>query len=164
MSQNQWEIQRVSTSQRIFKKVRTEMSQPVGIMLFGADLSFKESILEELKQGLPEAKLFSGAPSTHEMVELIHGYSISIFTLSAMESADHELRHECVKVMRRIGARTVVGIYAKAELPRKIPRRDLSDAVKQQRWHNERCISALRQQPPTPDGLDYLIVVSEKED
>lgn len=154
MSDN-WEIKRVSTPERICQKITERMPQPVSIMLFGADGEFKKETIEKLQQRMPEAKWFYGAPSTHEMVELIHSSPVSIFVLSSMESSDHELRHECVNVMRRIGTKTVVGFYAKAKPPQPLPgcgfpgRPDL-----QLMWNTVR---KLEQHPPTAHGLDYLI-------
>ena len=41
-----WEINRVSTPERIFNKIKLEMARPVGIVLFGADCEFKNEVKE----------------------------------------------------------------------------------------------------------------------
>ncbi len=43
-----WQINRVSTPERIFDKVQKEMAQPVGVFVFGADCDFKNEIASEL--------------------------------------------------------------------------------------------------------------------
>jgi len=157
-----WEISRVSTSERIFDKIKMEMAQPVSIVLFGADCEFKSSVLRELQDGMHDVKVFHGAPSTHEMVELIHCSPVSVFVLSSMESSDHQLRHECVKIMRTVGAKTVVGIYAKVKgLPslsaRGFMAKSESELIRD-------TVRRLKRNPPTADGLDYLLVVSEENE
>ena len=42
-----WEINRVSTPEHIFDKLKRRVAQPVGIILFGADCDFKSEIVEE---------------------------------------------------------------------------------------------------------------------
>lgn len=43
-----WQINRVSTPERIFDKIQNEMAQPVGVFVFGAGCDFKNEIASEL--------------------------------------------------------------------------------------------------------------------
>lgn len=150
----QWKINgQISTPEHIFDTFKKEMAQPIGIMLFGADCDFKNEAIEEVQKGLANAVIpFHGSPITHEMVELLHNSPISLFVLSSMESSDHELRHEAVRVMRRIGAKTIVGIYAKATATN-VDSKLARNTVKE-----------LHRYPPTADGLDYFIEIEEKRE
>lgn len=161
MSEQRWEINKVSTPEHIFDKINTEMPQPVGIMLFGADCEFKNQVVEKLQHELREIKVFLGTPSTYELAELIPSSSISLFVLSSMASSDHELRHEAVNVMRRIGAKNIVGIYVKVKAPQPLPGRGFMGRRDLQLMKT--AVRELEKNPPTADGLDYLIVVEEQE-
>lgn len=153
-----WEINRVSTPERIFEKIKEEMARPVGIILFGADCNFKNEAVKDLQIGLSDAaKTFYGAPSTHEMVELVHSSAVSLFVLNSMESTDRELRHECIKVMRRTGVKTVVGVYVKVKKPWPLLGRNFIGRPDLQLLKTT--VRKLLQNPPTADEVDYLIIV-----
>ncbi len=155
-----WEIRKVSTPERIFSKISEEMPRPVSILLFGADCEFKKEVVKDLQNGLLDMKVFHGAPSTHELCDLIHDGPISLFLLSSMESYDHELRHEAVKAMRRIGAATVVGIYVRADESQPLPARGFIGRPDLQLMKTT--VRKLAQHPPTADGLDYLLEVQKE--
>ncbi len=118
-----WEIRKVSTSGQIFDKIKEEMAQPVGIVLFGADCDLKNEVMDEMMGTLQGfARYYTKAPDTDTLVRAIKIHSAVIVMLSADESATQRLRHELVKAMRNAGAKTVVGFYAKAN---KVPIRPL---------------------------------------
>lgn len=137
-----------------------QLPPPVSIILFGADCEFKNKVLRRLEQGCSEAKIFYGAPSTHEIIELIRGFPISIFVLSSMESSDHELRHECVKVMHNIGAKVVIGVHAKAKPPQPFSGHGFTGRPDLQLMKTT--IKKLEQNPPTVDGLNRLLTINER--
>lgn len=158
-----WEINRVSTPERIFEKVKTEMAQPVGIILFGADCDYKNEVLDTMVEEMRGfARYYSNAPDTPTLVRAIQKYPAVVTTLSFDESSSHELRHELVKLMRNAGAATIVGVYAKAaETP--TPFGKLSISLAPQVKINKQ-IAAIQESNPTADGLDYFIVVEEEKE
>ncbi len=155
-----WEIRRVSTPERIFNKIKEEMAQPVGIILFGADCDFKNEVIEEMIKSLP-GLAFIPAPTS---MKAMQNYNCNVVTvmLSSKESADHGIRHELVKTMRNAGAKTVVGIYAKAK-KKPIPFGKAMISVARDKQLNQQ-IAAIEQSHPTADGLDYFIVVEEEKE
>ena len=155
-----WEIQRVSTSERIFDKIKEEMAQPVGIVLFGADCDFKNEVLDAIVDGLRGfARYYTKAPDTATLVRNIKNHSAVVVTLDSAESSTHGLRHELVKVMRNAGAGSVVGIYAKVD---KVPVRPLMSSLEKVEFNKQ--ITAIEQSNPNADGLDYFIVVEEEKE
>lgn len=155
-----WEIRRVSTSERIFNKIKEEIAQPVGIVLFGADCDFKNEVLDTMVEELQGfARYYTKAPDTVTLVRAIKDHLAVVVMLSSDESSTHGLRHELVKVMRNAGAETVVGIYAKAS---KEPIRPLVSSLERVEFNKQ--VTAVEQSNPTADGLDYFIVVEEEKE
>lgn len=155
-----WEIRRVSTSERIFNKIKEEIAQPVGIVLFGADCDFKNEVLDTMVEELRGfARYYTKAPDTATLVRAIKDHLAVVVVLNSDESSTHELRHELVKVMRNAGAETVVGIYAKVS---KEPIRPLLSSL--EKVESNKQITAIEQSNPTADGLDYFIVVEEEKE
>lgn len=152
-----WEINRVSTRERIFSKIKTEMPQPVGIMIFGADGELKEQVVRSFTNALQGFATFhSGAPDTATLVAMFEAHRPAVVTLNADESSSHSLRHELVKVMQNAGAASVVGVYAKAR-PHQI--RPLASSKESVQLNKQ--IAAIERSQPSADGLDYLVVVNE---
>lgn len=154
-----WEIRRVSTSERIFNKIKEGVAQPVGIVLFGVDSVFKNEVLDamvESCEGL-QTTILSKVPSTDTLVWAFSSHSAVVVMLNSDESSTYDLRHELVKVMRNTGAETVVGIYAKVKpySPKALIRLSHANAVNKQ-------IAMIERSNPTADGLDYFIVVEEE--
>lgn len=156
-----WQINRVSTPERIFDKIRNEMAQPVGVLIFGADCDFKNEIANELIANFAGAKtILDDTPSTKQIVDFIHSkQSVMVAIFDAWSSASHDLRHECVKVMQRAGFETVIGVYVRCAKLEPLPARGFMR--KSRRAEVNQQIEVLEKAPPTPDGLDYLIVVDE---
>ncbi len=154
-----WEIRKVSTPERIFDKIRTEMTQPVGIMLFGADCEFKNRIVDMLTGEMQNLDCcFNARPDMTTLKKTFSAFGVVTVVLDAERSASHLSRHELVKAMQEAGASTVVGIYVKA---RKAPIRPLMSSLEKVELNKQ--ITAIEQSNPTADGLDYLIVVEEEE-
>lgn len=135
-----WENSRVSTPERIFYDIQNKMAQPVGVMLFGSDCRFKNEVYNECSVQLPGI-----ATNTEEdlrstnMVSLRQPLSEGRSVLAVLDSEasiSRECRHQVVVGLREMGAKSVVGIYAKTE---------------------ESLIS------PTADGLDDFITATRKE-
>lgn len=156
-----WEIRRVSTSERIFNKIKEEMAQPVGIVLFGVDYDFKNEVLDAMVEELRGfARYYTKAPDTVTLVRAIKDHLAVVVMLDSDESSAHGLRHELVKVMRNAGVETVVGIYAKVKkIPIPVGKAMISAARDKQ---INKQITAIEQSNPTADGLDYFVVVEEE--
>lgn len=160
-----WEIRRVSTPERIFDKIKEEMAQPVGVVLFGADCEFKNEVVGEVAKGLVNSALFrlggDDLPSSYLKMQIpqrcTHPY---FFVLGSLASSSHDVRHEWVQVIRSIGAKTVVGIYVKAK-KKPIPFGKAMISVVRDKQVNQQ-IDAIEQSNPTADGLDYFVVIEEE--
>lgn len=111
-----YEINKVSTIEELIDEIDHKLPQPVGVMLFGADSELKKQVLRELQSGLWRAEVSYSVLDVHGVSKLVSFCKVSIFVLSSMESADHEIRHKCVTSLCDLGARTIVGIHAKAKL------------------------------------------------
>lgn len=156
-----WEIRKISTPERIFNKIKEEMAQPVGIVIFGADCDLKNEVLDTtMKEFQGFARYYTKAPDAANLARSIKKYPAIVVTLTSDESGIHSLRHELVKVMRNVGAETVVGIYAKCKKPAPLPGRGF---LKSKTADLARQIVAIEQSNPTADGLDYFIVIEGEE-
>lgn len=155
-----WEIRRVSTPERIFDKIKEEMAQPVGVVLFGVDGDFKKEVLHLMMDHLRGfAYYFDGAPDTKALVDATRNFQAVAVTLSGAESSTEGLRYELAKVMQAAGVKTVVGIYAKVE---KVPIRPLMSNVEKLEFNKQ--ITAIEAQNADDDWLDYSVTAEEGED
>ena len=71
-----WEIQRVSTPERIFDKIKEEMAQPVGIIIFGADCELKDEVVNKTISSLPGIATSTNAAPTPTLVKYIQEHSM----------------------------------------------------------------------------------------
>ena len=162
-----WEINRVSTPERILQKINEEMPQPVGIVLFGADNDLKDRIYRSYADRLVKP-LSLGHFGYHNLLpdwsqEKVYldlepvkcnGDCRILVMMAGDASVDHARRHQVVTVLRELGMKTVVGIYAQQR--RLTLRAFLSDFKEAVRITKQ--LKILRRNPPTPDGLDYLLI------
>lgn len=160
-----WEINRVSTPERIFNKINNEMTQPVCIVLFGVDCDLKDKIHVQCRKQI--SRLDIGYRSALDVfsrsIQCWFDMNVNVLvSLTGAMSSDHEQRHRVITTARELGAQSVIGIYAK-------PQKGLHA-----RWANDgsgykvdelvRQVQTLTANPPTADGLDYFVVVEEKEE
>ncbi len=163
-----WEIRRVSTTERIFDKIRTEAAQPVGIVLFGADCDLKDEVYMECVEQIPNLATGYGGKTGNIALRgakrpFTEGRSV-LAVLDGDSSAQHEARHQTVTALRDLGAKTLVGIYAEARLRFFANEYERTpDVVYCQRRINNQILS-IEQSNPTADGLDYFIVVEEEKE
>ncbi len=157
-----WEINRVSTPERILDKIKTEMAQPVGIVIIGADSDFKNEIVEQMMSKLQGFTCcFTKTPDTVAIIKALRHRAMAV-VLDSVESGMHDLRHELVKVMRNAGAKTVVGFYVKAQMPQPLPGRGFMSRPDLKLLR--KTIQQLEANPPTADGLDYFITISAEQE
>ncbi len=163
-----WEINRVSTPERIFDKINNEMAQPVGIVLFGADCELKDDVFKECVERIPNLATPGRDGSSHsvlfEMTEKGYfGGRNVLIVMSDESSSNHEQRHRIAMSLRGYGLKSVVGIYAKV-VDLKSDSYYMKSETRARREEVRRCVAELKTNPPTADGLDYLLVVSEEKE
>lgn len=151
MSNIKWEIDRVSTPDRIFQKINAEMVHPIGILIFGADCDFKNQVTDEFTANIDHNVLgFSYGTSILKCKFLLKSEMNLIIVLDSDDSCCHLVRHSLVKTLKDLGAKTMVGVFVDPCGSLHEPK---AEAARQ----------TLNETPPTADGLDYLIVVKEEE-
>lgn len=162
-----WKVKTVSTPEQIFDKIREEMAQPVGVVLFGADCEFKSKTVGGVAKGLVNSALFrlggDDLPSRYSKMRIpqrcTHPY---FFVLYSSASSSHDVRHEWFQAIRSMGAKTVVGIYVKAK-KKSIPfGKAIITVVRNMRFNRQ--IDAIEQSNPTAGGLvDCFVEIDEEE-
>lgn len=71
-----WEVRRVSAPERIFDKIKEEMAQPVGIIIFGADCKLKDEVVNKTISSLPGIATSTNAAPTPTLVKYIQEHSM----------------------------------------------------------------------------------------
>ncbi len=66
----------VSTPERIFDKIKEEMAQPVGIIIFGADCELKDEVVNKTISSLPGIATSTNAAPTPTLVKYIQEHSM----------------------------------------------------------------------------------------
>ena len=149
-----WEIRRVSTPERIFQKITTEIPRPLGILVVGTEGSFKEEIAHQLADQINAVRLYVSRTSTHHdnayRAAFTDGHNV-LTMLTAHISAAHSERHRQVKAMYDAGAKSVIVVYVKGKFAY-----SHEDSYRVHR--------AVTSDPPTAEGVDYLITIREDED
>lgn len=160
--QDKWEINRVSTPERIIRKIKEGMAQPVGIILFGVDCDFKNEVLEMLVEELPG---FYHLRITRAVV-LINAfkerYNETLIVLNTDESVVKGLRQGLAEAMSDVGAKTVVGIYARARRRswwRFLVKLNFGEVRRRRKFN--KALSLLEKDPPKVGEFDYLVFVDE---
>ncbi len=160
--QDKWEINRISTPERIIRKIKEGMAQPVGIVLFGVDCDFKNEVLEMLFEGL-SCFYYHRIPRATVLTSSFKGCSNEILVvLNTDESVAKGLRQGLTEAMSDVGAKTVVGIYARARRRswwRFLLRLNFGE-VRKRRKFNE-MLGLLEKNPPKVGEFDYLVFVDE---
>ena len=156
-----WDISIISTFKEIFAEINW-LRAPVGIILFGADSEFKEQVRKKFSGnvvGLTEIGYTAVSASEGDSANtpyILRAWN-NLITLSGDYSADHTRRHEAVEYLRTAGAKVLIGVYVKhkpiCEDTTTHPVEAISKFNKQ--------VNALLKNPPTVDGLNHLIVISE---
>lgn len=164
-----WEKLEVVMPEQIFNEIRDKMDSPIGIMLFGVDCDFKDEIMKELIETLDLQTNSDDWDSDYEYAQCYvktdnhlqyrfgEGRKLAMTILNSDNSSDGEIRRGFIRAIRNAGAKTVVGVYVKY-VPIWLGDREITDTEpkNEQAW-------VLMNNPPTPEGLDYsLVVVKEK--
>ena len=156
-----WDISIISTFKEIFAEINW-LRAPVGIILFGADSEFKEQVRKKFSSnvvGLTEIGYATVSASEGDSTNapyILRAWN-NLITLPGDYSADHTRRHEAVEYLSKAGAKVLIGVYVKHK---PICEDTTTHPVKAISKFNKQ-VNALLKNPPTVDGLNHLIVISE---
>lgn len=155
-----WEMGgKVSTSERVFHEIRKRMPQPVGIILFGADYELKDEVREECVLQIPDLAVGYGGMNANmglRSAKYPFGDGRSVLTVMHGDySGDPHHRRETAQAMRDLGAKTVVGIYAKNNMP---TAKVLETYSPEQLVNLADQVRILSENPPAADEFDCLVV------
>lgn len=164
MGPESWEISTESTFEQIVKRIM-ELPQPVAIILFGADGDFKTEIFAKFVKAIPRLdygyEIRSSDPTINDtLVKTKTTFDNDrnvIVLIDGESSCNHRERHQAITTLRKYRAKSVVGIYVRTK-PK--PIRPLLSSI--ETLHSNNHSNLLRQKPPTAEGLDFLITVSEE--
>ena len=164
-----WEMNGVSAEkEEVFAEINHELPRPLGVVLFGADSSLKAGVYKQLRGGLAGSPLALrqgiGSAYARQAKEFLAQGRPILIRLSGDESVHHGLRHKCVKQLEELGAKSVVGVYAKAtdDSPIDYAMREVDSTFDYPQYRRQ--IKKLLDDPPSPDGLDCFIVVEDDRD
>ena len=151
------EIRRISTPERLFRKILEEMAQPVGVMILGADHRIKNQVYGKcvrLISGLA-VQDSCGTVEMNQMKQLFSEGKSALMIMSGDLSAHRYCREQEVKKLREAGAETVIGIYVKVVLTTECT--GLTTTIIGQ-------VARILNDPPMAEEFDYLIDWTEKEE
>lgn len=155
-----WEERKVRTSEDIFSEIKTEMDLPVSVIILGADCDFKNEVMESAMNELQGfARYYTKAPDTAKLFSSLKIHRVLVITLSADESCMLSLRRELVETLRKAGAKSVIGIYAKA---RKMSRMCFDYGAKAAETNRQ--IAAIERSNPAAEEFDRLVIAKEKKE
>ena len=156
-----YEISQVCTFEEIIERINDFDSKPVGIVFFGTDCRFKENFLKRLQHRVNNAwNVYMKEDNKESALQhlkrpFMGGHNV-IVVLSGDLSGNHEVRHRVVVNLLNSGAKSVIGIHVKGQ---KDPFRSFVPFLNEK--FNKQSQRLLLDAPPTADGLDSLITVTE---
>lgn len=151
-----WKIERSTSAERIFRKINEELTGPLAVVVFGTDAPLKDEVWRAFDKRLEKCRSFynpndDDLNSPGPIERALNAGEHVLLRLSAKRSVSHEARHTVVQKLYGCGAVTVVGVYAKPD-PDGYDY-DACPALADQ-------VVRLAAEPPTSDGLDYLVTVT----
>lgn len=156
-----WSIGKISTPERIFAKIAQEMPQPVGIVIFGADCDLKDDAYRRCVEQIPNLATGYGGKGNMALRAakwpLSQGRSV-VTVMTENASSHHAERQQVITALQDMGAKSVVGVYAK---PSKRPIRPLMSSLQDVEFN--KTVSAIEGSNPTADDLSYFVVVKDDE-
>lgn len=145
---------------RILVQIKTDVSRPVGIILFGFDCDFKNWVVEKFMQGLESFACFhTNALDTVALSQLLKEQS-KIFTIvNSHDSANADLLESMIETMRDSGVQSVVGIYVQADRSAVVGSRPLQAKMRMM----DRIRRIERSKPAEHSFDEFFILMSEEE-
>lgn len=153
-----WEVRKKEENgEYILNKIVENAESYIGFLVFGPDFSSKGEIANEIRKSVPRLIRLNGITDTEaehikELLQTTTDKSGVIFVMPGDESIDHDIRHEAVEWLRSFDLGTIVGVYARKAT------HDESEAPEVMLETNRQLVKMI-ENPPTLDGLDYLITV-----
>lgn len=152
-----WELHRISTPERIVSKIRNELPQPAGVIVYGVDCDFKRNTVQKFILGLDHPIALYGMPGAAELAELTRQQHSIIMVPNSETAAQASWRHMLISLIRSLGFKTIVGVYAqpgKQRLWQPLP------TMKRIRFNQQ--LAAIERSKPAMDDLDYFVTVQPK--
>lgn len=153
-----WKVESIRKPEQVFEKIKN-LPTPTVVVVIGADSVFKEIVFDEFCDRLIGTDAFRRVAPTGEDAESVSCESekIGIVRLAGRVSCECTKRKKFLDTLRKFGAASVVGVYAKMS---PFGRRYETELTPAQLVQINQA-SMLTATPPTADGLDYLVTVRE---
>lgn len=149
-----WEMNRVSTSEQIFREINQIAKQPLGIVVFGVDCKCKHAILrlcaDKVERCIP-------CQSTRGASVVLKNGLNAVVDVLEKDSDTCDKRREMASILKEYGAKTVVGICIRNSNGDVGSRAAREEMVERQNATDE------AKSPKDYDGIDYLIVIDSKD-
>ena len=145
-----WEFKKICRSELDVTSGLENLPRPVGIVIFGPGSYKKFVFAVKIKDAIENCTI-----NPHELIinTLFETGRSVIKIMDSESSCSHKCRHEVFTGLKTAGAKTLVGVYVKYP--------DNMDGYRaEKREQLERQFRRLRHNPPTPEGIDYLITIT----
>ena len=148
-----WEFRKVCTSSPDIMDRLAKLQEPVGVVIFGPQCGEMVNIAFMIRDALANTRIGPNFESLETDLRL--GFNV-IVIMDGESSCSHKCRHEMFTKLKAAGARTLVGVYVKWATT-------VHEGSTEQREQFARQVKKLRRNPPTADGIDYLLIVTPEE-
>ena len=153
-----WEDRKRTNDEQVLTMIN-RMKRPVGVVLFGVDCEFKHEVRQmcwgRLRE-VAEASSREHAMNLERAYRAIQARRNVLVVMPGSQSVWDFKRREIVMALRRLGALSVVGIFAKKLLVTKLPDMNEPEVIEMNNF-----IKGLEMQPPQVDEFDRLIIVED---
>lgn len=152
-----WKAEIVLRQEEVFKTIKN-LPTPTVVVVIGADSVFKEIVFDEFCERLIGADAFRRVAPTSEDIESVSCESekIGIVRLAGRVSCECAKRKKFLDALRKFGAASVVGVYAKM-----LPFGRFEEELTPAQLVQVNQTSLLIASPPAADEVDYLFTVRE---
>lgn len=148
-----WEFKRICRSDLELTDALTCLPKPVGVVVFGPGKNNKFIYAFKICSIIENCTIEPHDQLVETMFEI--GRSV-VRIMDGESSCSHKRRHEMFTNLKLAGAKTLIGVYVKCP--------DNMDGYgEKQREELNRQFQRLRRNPPTAEGIDYLIVITPVE-
>ena len=159
-----WEINGVSREvEEVIAEINNDLPLPLGIVLFGADSWLKAKLCKQLRRYLDEPLVFDRQGIEGPYIDIARTFFRQekpvLVCMTGHESIHYGLYRHRVEQLRRLGAATVVGFFARATGKDDIDYalRDFDPQFGHKVYHQQ--IKKLTEDPPHRKDFDYFVVV-----
>ena len=122
---------------------------PVGVLAIGADDKARNKfVYSTLESSLGMACVTSVSCSAERLKDAMRESQTICINLTTEDSSNHSKRHEAVSMLKKAGIKNVFGVYIR------VTNSDFPET--------QLAIDLLEADPPTADGLNGLVILTEK--